>query len=212
MELAQALFGNPVSGQYGITDRDRFQEMFCRLLCDVIDPNHGGYGMEFENDVFALRPYYWGGCTCGYEQKEAEWEQSNHHSPDCYQSRLTAALIFMGWTGDRCWLEKPRGMSYDKAHKTERQVRKRLCSEQGLPYPEGSAVHCTCDKQEKWLEWSSKNDHSADCLTVLPNFHYKPTDYRLSWYKYPMRSAYANQNLSYKEFRNILVKCVESLG
>lgn len=212
MELGQAFFGNPVAGRYEITDRSRFQEAFCRLLLDEIDSNHGGYGMEFENDVFAVRPYYWGDCTCGYEQAEAKWDESNHHSPDCYQSRLAAALIFMGWECCNGWSFKPSKMSYDKADKIERQMRERLCAELGLSYPEGSLAHCTCEKQKNWLEWRSKNDHSADCLTVLPNFHYKPTDYRLSWYKYPMRSAYANQDLSYKEFRGILVKCAESLG
>lgn len=46
----------------------------------------------------------------------------------------------------------------------------------------------------------------------LPNFSYKPNDYKMEWYKYPLRDAYANKELSLEEFVGMLNKCLDSLG
>lgn len=46
---------------------------------------------------------------------------------------------------------------------------------------------------------------------VLPNFVFKPTDYELQWYKYPLRDSYANQDISFAEFEEILRRCKNSL-
>lgn len=48
-------------------------------------------------------------------------------------------------------------------------------------------------------------------ITELPNFEYKPTGLKISWYKYPMRDAYSNQDVSVGEFREILVECAKSM-
>ena len=45
----------------------------------------------------------------------------------------------------------------------------------------------------------------------LPNFVYKPTRLEIRWYKYPMRDAYCNQDISIDEFRKIVEKCSESM-
>lgn len=45
----------------------------------------------------------------------------------------------------------------------------------------------------------------------LPNFVYKPTGLEINWYKYPMRDAYSNQDVSVEDFKQILVKCAESM-
>lgn len=42
----------------------------------------GGYGLHFENDTFEMRPYYWGGCTCGFETLEWEWDKNNPGDED----------------------------------------------------------------------------------------------------------------------------------
>lgn len=44
-----------------------------------------------------------------------------------------------------------------------------------------------------------------------PNFVFKETGYELQWYKYPLRDAYCNQKLPFKEFKEMLRKCVESV-
>ena len=46
----------------------------------------------------------------------------------------------------------------------------------------------------------------------LPNFVFKPTNLEISWYKYPMRDAYSNQDISIEAFKDIINKCVESLN
>ena len=48
-------------------------------------------------------------------------------------------------------------------------------------------------------------------LGELPNFVYKPTNLIISWYKYPMRDSYSNQDISLEDFRTILNKCKESI-
>lgn len=38
-----------------------------------------GYGQEFKNDVFEMRPYYWGDCTCGAD----ETDEGVDHTKEC---------------------------------------------------------------------------------------------------------------------------------
>jgi hypothetical protein len=45
----------------------------------------------------------------------------------------------------------------------------------------------------------------------LPNFVYKPDNITIDWYKYPMRDAYCNQNISIKRFKEILKACLASV-
>lgn len=49
-------------------------------------------------------------------------------------------------------------------------------------------------------------------IAELPNFVYKPTGLEISWYKYPMRDAYSNQDVSIDEFKKILAECEKSIG
>ena len=50
-----------------------------------------------------------------------------------------------------------------------------------------------------------------DEKAALPNFVYKPTGLEISWYKYPMRDAYSNQDVSVVEFAKILEDCKQSM-
>lgn len=64
---------------------------------------------------------------------------------------------------------------------------------------------CTCGAGE------DSEEHSDQCRIMLPNFQYKPTDYNLEWYKYPLRSAMANKSVSVSEFRSMIQDCILSL-
>lgn len=194
MELGNLAFGNS-RGEYHI-ERGAGMEAELTVLFNRIDPDHC-YAPEFENEVFAVRPYYWGDCTCGYEQAEWAWSEAHKHADGCYQHD------YRNVKAD--WLKQP------KAYKAEVKA---LCEKHGIPYNNGlgCAVHCTCDHDRLWHEWRSKNDHKEDCPIVLPNFHYKPTDYRLKWYKYPLRDSYANQKLSLKQFAAMIDDCKRSLS
>lgn len=109
MELGNLIFGNS-RGLYHVEPRMEYQDTFCKFLrrigCDFEGCSKDGE--EIDNDVFTLRPYYWG-----------------------------------------------------------------------------------------------EDEEKAD----LPNFIYKPANIKISWYKYPMRDAYCNQNVSIKTFKAILKEC-----
>lgn len=59
--------------------------------------------------------------------------------------------------------------------------------------------------------YEDSTDHAPDCGLVRPNFLYKPTGYELRVYKYALRDSFANQNLSPKQFREMMDKCIESV-
>jgi len=42
------------------------------------------------------------------------------------------------------------------------------------------------------------------------NFHHKPSGYKISWYKYPMRGTTANMDITPEQFTDILWDCVNS--
>ena len=50
-----------------------------------------------------------------------------------------------------------------------------------------------------------------DTEKVKPNFIFKKTGYTLDWYKYPLRDSYANQDISFAEFKEMLEECKKSI-
>lgn len=72
MELGNAMFGHS-RGEYPLSRSKGFEEVLDSLL-EICAPNNRMYGEVFENEVFAIFPYYWGDCTCGDEQ---------NHKSDC---------------------------------------------------------------------------------------------------------------------------------
>ena len=48
-------------------------------------------------------------------------------------------------------------------------------------------------------------------IAELSNFEFKPTNYQLKWYKYPLRDSYANQELTLEQFKEMLEKCKQSI-
>ena len=51
-----------------------------------------------------------------------------------------------------------------------------------------------------------------DKIASLPNFIYKPTNFEIQWYKYPLRDSYMNQNITVEQFKEIINNCRKSLG
>lgn len=55
-------------------------------------------------------------------------------------------------------------------------------------------------------------DHTWDDQgNYLPNFIYKPDGFRMCWYKYPLRSCYANRGITIDVFEKMIDACVKSL-
>jgi hypothetical protein len=134
MEFGNMMFGNS-RGEYEVP-RDRgFEEELSRLFDSYAkdrDTSWREYGEPFENGTFFVSTYYWGDCTCGYEDAD----------------------------------------------------------QKKIGYPE---------------------QHTKECLLCRPNFCYKPTEFELRWYKYPLRDSYMSQDLSLEEFKKIIDDCIESV-
>ena len=151
-----------------------------------------GYGQDYENAVFAMRPYYWGECDCGYDG--FEWPEKHI---GCYQNEYDA-------------LPKDKKESWSK----DRKLTKALCKKYGLSYPDGSAVHCTCDYHRRVQAWHDgigyPTGHKDTCATVLPNFHHKPSGLKISWYKYIGRGMSANTERP-DNWNEIMAECDKSV-
>jgi hypothetical protein len=229
MEIGNVCFGNS-RGKYQVS-RGRWQAYFSEQLCEPLEEKdlfytRGTMGEDgFENDVFEIQPYWWGECNCGYEQtlydELKEWAENNKwHREDCYQTELRNLKIERGVTvhgdyfhddinairSDKDWEEK---------RKIEKEIYEELTAKHDLPY-EGCAVHCTCDykdrKEQFYEEFIEEHgEHPETCYTMRPNFHHKPTGYKLQWYKYPLRGSYANQDLDFDEFTDIVDDCRASI-
>ena len=155
-----------------------------------------GYGHEFENTVFEMHPYYWGDCECGYEESEEEWCDLHFHADDCYQTELKR----------RGNDDYDNGMDYD----TRAKIAPDLAREWGLSYY-GCAVHCTCEYEKAWEDWSGVHHHEPTCRVVLPNFRHKATGFSVHWYKYMGRGQTMSGKMDAKQWRTILRECEDSL-
>lgn len=59
---------------------------------------------------------------------------------------------------------------------------------------------CWCDKCSEGMD--------GECPRYdKPNFHYKPTDFRLNWYKYPLRGNDCNRDITVDEFVDMINHC-----
>lgn len=97
--------------------------------------------------------------------------------------------------------------AHDLRESYQDEQRKRLCGERGLSYPAGCAVHCDCYKEKAAHEWFSANDHAPTCRVVQPNFLYKPTGFRVMWYKYPLRDSYMTPPVDLAGWCEIMEAC-----
>ena len=74
---------------------------------------------------------------------------------------------------------------------------------------------CTCGLDDKLydaeLSRYKYGFHAKDCVAWETNFYYKPTNLKIAWYKYPLRSAYSNQNLEKDVLELILEDCAKSV-
>lgn len=93
------------------------------------------------------------------------------------------------------------------------------------PIPRGEWQEYFCSLDEKCCGWSRsprENDtfyyksEAEDTIwdkdgNYQPNFIYKPTGFKMCWYKYPLRSCYANRDIDFDSFKKMIDACVESL-
>lgn len=204
MELGNIVFGNS-RGEYPVPRTDEWYRPLVRLF-EAIDPDRDNswreYGVEFENEVFSVMPYYWGDCTCGFVEKERAWCEQNQHRETCYQIDYRKIDNKGGkWINYDAWLERYVKPLYIKHG----------FSIEGEDWWHGCAIRCSCDYQERWEKFTAENSHSKDCPIVKPNFAHKPSGFELQWYKYPLRDSYMNQDISVEQFNQIIDDCIESV-
>lgn len=85
---------------------------------------------------------------------------------------------------------------------------------------ENSDCSCGLADLEAELEFKNKYKeeftlgfHDVDCLGCndrIVNFWYKPTNLKITWYKYPLRDSYSNQEITAEYMGYVMKKCKES--
>lgn len=83
MELGNQIFGH--NNERVPIDRERFQDLFVRLCEKYIHVDMHIDSVEIANDVFEIRPYYWGDCECDYDKKSENWSKMYFHQEGCYR-------------------------------------------------------------------------------------------------------------------------------
>ena len=206
MELGNLVFGNS-RGDFPVPRGVGYEAMLDRLARALGVAS--AYSLPaYENGTFSVFPYYWGGCTCGWEAWDNGHERANalRHRPDCYQHEYRR--LEERYDGSRRFYTELRGLYRRYGLPTE-----------GNAWWHGCATICTCDYHDRleavYQEYAREFGHlgcKPECLLAKPNFHYKPTDYRLKWYKYPLRDAYANRVVTLQEFARMIDGCIASLS
>lgn len=85
-----------------------------------------------------------------------------------------------------------------------------LCKKHGCDRQYGYAAHCTCGRRDaSKAEWQRIGGHKDTCRFTQPNFLYKPTGFRINWYKYPFRDSYMTPPIKPAEWRSIVLHCIE---
>jgi hypothetical protein len=99
----------------------------------------------------------------------------------------------------------------DRRGQVERKLFDELCSKHGVDRKFGCMVHCTCGRGARGdLFWQNVGGHADDCRLTQPNFLFKPTGFRLNWYKYPFRDSYMSDPLTPDQWREIMGACIAS--
>lgn len=157
-----------------------------------------GYGFDHETNVFAMFPFWWGDCMCGWRELEAEWCESHNHADTCYQAELKRRGAWNYEWDDDYDPDLPHGNDVDSSE---------IAREWGLPEA-GSMMHCTCDREPGYRAFRAENPHMKTCPEMRPNFLYKPTGAEVYWYKYIGRDMDVEGDLPV----DFLTHCLESLG
>lgn len=201
-ELGQVAFGNEYHQYEPPEVAEALLYALATILLNSTNPNASPcYGTEYSNDIFEMHPYYWGDCTCGFDEEESEWCNTHSHTENCFHTKYHK------------FKEKLEGQNinpYGKTRKQWEQLALEFARKNGYSRLEGIEIYCDCGYDAEYQRWRAEHDHKPDCPIVVPNFWYKPTNFKLTWYKYIGRSISANQLVSNAEFRKIILHCLDS--
>lgn len=189
-ELGQIFFGN----EWSELACPEFVENAMVALGDAVEQKTGGNpcdnsGAEFECATFALRAYWWGGCTCGAEEPQhtEECERTNASRLEQWQDlQCMTCGVIEEETEDGCfWSVDPvRNAAFENAS----------------PRPEWE---CVCGAVDGWTE---RDECDPTCRQRMPNF--QCGDFEVRWYKHCRRGATINRPITADEMDAILAKCL----
>ncbi|MUL61152.1 hypothetical protein B5P44_00960 [Mycobacterium sp. CBMA 213] len=145
-----------------------------------------GYGEDWSNATFTMRPFCYGDCTCGQDERIERWEADNRHAPGCAQIEIKQ--LRDRYTGRKFW-----------------EHFERLKTRLEIP-DEGAMWHCTCGREAAYQQLTQQ--HAPDCAPFMPNFVYHPTGAEIRWYKWIGRDMEITGDLP-TDFGE---QCVRSLG
>lgn len=62
-----------------------------------------------------------------------------------------------------------------------------------------------------WGDCECKHMNACDCTASKPNFQFKPTGFRLDWYKYALRDSYSSEPLTKELIDQMFSECERSM-
>lgn len=150
----------------------------------------------------------------GYTATKAvafETDESPMPGMECEAEDVAPGVRVMSFTPrSDAAMDAYRAMSA-RRRKVEEALFDELCARHKVDRRFGCAVHCTCGRNQRADEmWVAMGGHTDACRFVQPNFLYKPTSFRINWYKYPFRDSYMSPGISAKEWQKIVRHCIES--
>ncbi len=207
-ELGNLLFGNS-RGPFGFPDRKLVESQEWTQLLKALQMNYycimedfyggerrsdglcatkyGGYQCKDDkgNVLFELFPYWWNGCSCKADEKNAELECSITKK---YLSE-TEINDYYGYLFNENELSDEQKIDFNRL---------KLRMEEA-----------TREIQRQYVE------HEKDCLMLKHNFIYKPDtaeEFWIDWYKYPFRDAHMSRPYSAEQIKSIFLKCFNSVS
>ena len=200
-EVGQMLFGC-ASGPYEMSQiGDACLQAVMEELGRVYGNRHQrSWNREDDPRITGLifRPYYWGDCDCGGEERLSKWTEK--HSESCYQTE---------------YRNIPENLrhSYHGAKLVEyKRIVHDMCERRGIPWNDGlgCAAHCDCGHDRRWREFATRNGCTAECSTVRPNL--ATTDgVEIRWYKNSRRGTSVNRPMTPGDWAAWLSRALQTI-
>lgn len=167
-----------------------------------------GYGVNFENDVFAMHPDWQGDCTCGATEPI--------HSDACL-------AVFHEWRDAR----NAYGIIPSTSEELEAEVDEKISS--GLSEQAARLLSCArpvsferLDEYERQhprpdciceaRHWVERDTHDPHCKVVQHCFTYKPSGFVMDWYKYIGRDNEIRDAGDSISLQDMFTACLASIG
>ena len=161
-------------------------------------------GCNYENEIFAMRTYYNGSCTCTQGEILKDFDKKNSHHEGCFH--LQFRELYEAYHSHQLYKESAKLQVYYMNDLRSLMKRNNL----NIDRVKDVDMVCTCGYGEERRKIVEANPHSEDCLVILPNFHHFETGLKIRWFKYFFRDSYANQEINKGDLKKIVSRCIRS--